>query len=164
MGDLVAVMQTGGHLAQIAAPSEILADPASEFVARFVGADRGLKRLALVRVRELRLRPAVTATRGDDAAAVHTRAVAARTRDVLLVDERNRPLGWLDERRIGATGTVDARDPEPAAPLLDTHTTLRDALSMLLEAGVQTGIVVEDAGSVQGLLTIDMIMDRIQAG
>jgi osmoprotectant transport system ATP-binding protein len=47
MGDLVAVMQTGGTLAQFAPPEEILAAPASDFVARFVGADRGLKRLSL---------------------------------------------------------------------------------------------------------------------
>ena len=47
MGDLVAVMQVGGILAQFGPPAEILAAPADEFVARFVGADRGLKRLSL---------------------------------------------------------------------------------------------------------------------
>ena len=55
MGDLVAVMQVGGHLAQFGPPAEILAEPASEFVARFVGADRGLKRLSLTRVGDLEL-------------------------------------------------------------------------------------------------------------
>ena len=50
MGDLVAVMQVGGMLAQFGPPEEILANPASDFVARFVGADRGLKRLSLTRV------------------------------------------------------------------------------------------------------------------
>src|SRR4051812_37743439 len=74
MGDLVAVLQTGGHLAQFGTPDEILANPASEFVARFVGADRGLKRLALVRVRDLELRPAPTARAGDDVAAARERA------------------------------------------------------------------------------------------
>jgi len=47
MGDLVAVLETGGRLAQFGTPEDILANPASEFVARFVGVDRGLKRLAL---------------------------------------------------------------------------------------------------------------------
>ena len=58
MGDLVAVMQVGGVLAQFGTPAEILANPASEFVARFVGADRGLKRLSLTRVADLELDPA----------------------------------------------------------------------------------------------------------
>src|SRR5436190_15430069 len=58
MGDLVAVFQAGGQLEQFAPPAEILANPASEFVARFVGADRGLKRLALNRVSDLELQKA----------------------------------------------------------------------------------------------------------
>jgi osmoprotectant transport system ATP-binding protein len=39
MGTRVAVMQRGGHLAQYAPPTELLANPASDFVSRFVGAD-----------------------------------------------------------------------------------------------------------------------------
>jgi osmoprotectant transport system ATP-binding protein len=58
MGDLVAVMEEGGHLAQFGPPDQILAHPASDFVARFVGADRGLKRLSLVTIGDLDLAPA----------------------------------------------------------------------------------------------------------
>src|SRR3954453_1144350 len=68
MGDMVVVMQTGGHVAQVGTPAEILANPASEFVARFVGADRGLKRLSLFRVSDVALGQAPTAHVGDDAA------------------------------------------------------------------------------------------------
>jgi osmoprotectant transport system ATP-binding protein len=50
MGDVVAVLAAGGVVAQFGPPAEILARPASDFVARFVGTDRGLKRLALFRV------------------------------------------------------------------------------------------------------------------
>ncbi len=53
MGDWVAVMQEGGKLAQYARPADLLAQPASEFVARFVGSDRVLKRLALLLVSDL---------------------------------------------------------------------------------------------------------------
>src|SRR5450759_3305073 len=55
MGDLVAVMQVGGHLEQFAPPAELLAPPAWGFWADFVAADRGLKRLALTRVSDLAL-------------------------------------------------------------------------------------------------------------
>jgi osmoprotectant transport system ATP-binding protein len=160
MGDLVAVMQTGGHLAQYAAPSAILANPASEFVARFVGADRGLKRLSLVRVGDLELRPATTARPGDDAVTVRSRAAADTFPYVLLVDDGNRPIGWLDDRRIPASGAVAEDHAEPESPIFDRHTTLKDALSMLLEAGVQAGIVVDGAGAVEGLVTVDMILAR----
>ena len=58
MGDLVAVLEVGGVLAQFGPPDEILGKPASDFVARFVGADRGLKRLSLAQVSDLKLEPA----------------------------------------------------------------------------------------------------------
>jgi osmoprotectant transport system ATP-binding protein len=47
LGDRIAIMREGGRLAQYDTPDAILAGPADDFVARFVGADRGLKRLAL---------------------------------------------------------------------------------------------------------------------
>ncbi|HZE04259.1 MAG TPA: ABC transporter ATP-binding protein [Solirubrobacteraceae bacterium] len=53
MGDKVAVLREGGRLAQYASPEELLAAPADEFVASFIGADRGLKRLNLHRLDEL---------------------------------------------------------------------------------------------------------------
>jgi osmoprotectant transport system ATP-binding protein len=57
MGDRIAVLRTGGELAQFATPADLLMHPADEFVEQFVGSDRALKRLALTRVRELELRP-----------------------------------------------------------------------------------------------------------
>jgi osmoprotectant transport system ATP-binding protein len=55
MGDRIAILRQGGILAQYDTPEAILARPADEFVARFVGADRGLKRLALRRLSEIEL-------------------------------------------------------------------------------------------------------------
>ena len=46
LGDKVAVFAVGGKLAQYAAPEEILRAPANEFVASFVGRDRGFRHLA----------------------------------------------------------------------------------------------------------------------
>jgi osmoprotectant transport system ATP-binding protein len=57
MGDRVAILREGGVLAQYDTPEGILARPADEFVARFVGEDRGLKRLALRRVDDVELLP-----------------------------------------------------------------------------------------------------------
>jgi len=55
MGDRIAILAEGGVLAQYDTPREILTHPANEFVAQFVGADRGLKRLALTTLAELKL-------------------------------------------------------------------------------------------------------------
>jgi osmoprotectant transport system ATP-binding protein len=57
MGDRICILRQGGVLAQYDTPEAILAAPADEFVAQFVGADRGLKRLALRRLDEVSLMP-----------------------------------------------------------------------------------------------------------
>src|SRR5206468_3399157 len=57
MGDRIAILREGGVLAQYDTPAAILSHPADEFVSRFVGADRALKRLALKKLDELELRP-----------------------------------------------------------------------------------------------------------
>jgi osmoprotectant transport system ATP-binding protein len=159
MGDLVAVMQAGGRLAQFAPPAEILASPASDFVARFVGADRGLKRLSLTRVEALDLLPAVTASPGDDAAEAARRARADPFPYLLLVDAERRPLGWIGQDDIPARGTLSEELASEMSPLLDPRTTLKDALARLIEAEVQAGIVVDRAGRTMGLLTAEMIFD-----
>jgi osmoprotectant transport system ATP-binding protein len=55
MGDRIAILREGGVLAQYDTPREILINPADEFVAQFVGADRGIKRLSLTTLQELKL-------------------------------------------------------------------------------------------------------------
>jgi len=52
MADRIAIFHYG-RLVQFAAPDEMLAHPADAFVASFVGSDRTLKRLRLIRVREV---------------------------------------------------------------------------------------------------------------
>ena len=46
LGTMVAVLRTGGQLAQFAPPAELLSDPADDFVEDFLGADRGIRRLS----------------------------------------------------------------------------------------------------------------------
>jgi osmoprotectant transport system ATP-binding protein len=162
MGDLVAVLQVGGHLAQFGPPDEILANPASEFVARFVGADRGLKRLSLSRVGDIELRPVVTARPGDDASDARRRAQADPFRYLLLVDKNDKPIGWIDDKALPPSGVIDESLAISMSPLLDRRTTLKDALSMLLDADVQAGIVVDRRGAVLGLLTVDVIAERMR--
>ena len=52
MADRIAIFRAG-RLLQFATPDTVLAHPADEFVANFVGRDRTLKRLRLIRVREV---------------------------------------------------------------------------------------------------------------
>ncbi len=57
MGDRVAVFAAGGRLAQYDVPARILGQPADEFVAEFVGASRGLRRLSVTPISREDLEP-----------------------------------------------------------------------------------------------------------
>jgi len=164
LGDLVAVFQTGGILAQFGTPLDILAAPATEFVARFVGQDRGLKRLSLLRVSDVPLQPAVTARPGDSSGDARRRALDDPQRYLLMIDASNRPLGWVANGDIPAEGVLTEAMANPVSPTVNKRTTLKDALSMMLDADVQTGIVVDRNGAVQGLLTVDAIAEKMRAG
>ena len=151
-------------VAQFGTPAEILANPASEFVARFVGADRGLKRLALSRVADLELvQPAIAAV-GDDAATARARAHAAPFGYLLLVDATRQPIGWIPEDAIPTTGRLDDSHANPVSPSVNKRTTLKDALSMMLDADVQAAIVVDRTGAVQGIMTVERVIQMMREG
>ena len=163
MGDLVAVMQAGGHLAQFGPPEEILAAPADDFVARFVGADRGLKRLSLSRVGALELRSAATAHPGGDAAEARRRIDDALPY-LLLIDRDRRPIGWIAREDVPSSGALTEAMATPMSPLFNRRATLKDALSLLLDSDVQTGIVVDRRGAMLGIVTADMIAEEMRGG
>jgi osmoprotectant transport system ATP-binding protein len=89
MGDRIAILREGGVLAQYATPDEILAHPADDFVARFVGADRALKRLALSRVGDLELLE--SSTLAPDSPTL-TPETSLRDALSLILSEDGRPL------------------------------------------------------------------------
>jgi osmoprotectant transport system ATP-binding protein len=94
MGDKIAIMREGGELVQYDTPDHILAEPASEFVAQFVGADRGLKRLALTTLADVELEPgSADAVRGGSE--LSTTSTLREALSQMMTDSM-RPLPVLD--------------------------------------------------------------------
>jgi len=162
MGDRIAVMKKGGELAQYATPTELLMEPADEFVEDFVGADRALKRLALIRVKDVDLWKAPVARAGEPSAPVRAAVESAEVRHAVLVDDDNRPLGWLSARDLGHE-TVPARPDSAAVPMLDGDTTLRDGLANLLAGGPQYAVVTDGRGRLDGILSVEIISDFLSS-
>jgi osmoprotectant transport system ATP-binding protein len=158
MGDRIAVMREGGRVEQYATPAELLMAPANEFVEDFVGADRALKRLALMRVADINLWEAPLAYVGQATGEVRAK-LAAPDVEVpypLLVDAERRPLGWLSERDLGGE-TVPARADSPLGPLLERDDVMRDALADLLQGESQYAAVVDHRGRIAGVLSVEII-------
>jgi osmoprotectant transport system ATP-binding protein len=106
LGDRIAVMSQGGKVEQFAPPAELLGAPATPFVADFVGADRGLKRLAVtgIELADLEQPPVVHV---DDALADARAAMErAGARWAVVLDDRQHLHGWLSAERATGSGTV----------------------------------------------------------
>jgi len=163
MADRIAILQRGGILAQYDTPDQILKHPASEFVERFVGADRGLKRLSLARVADLALQEPLLVHVGEAFADVRARMERGGAHFALLVDGSERPIGWLSRASLERDGAVSEADATPGSALLEPQSTLRDALSAMLGSSVQLGVVVDERDAVLGVISVDAISDVIRA-
>ncbi len=160
LGDRIAVMREGGRVEQYATPAELLMAPATEFVEDFVGADRALKRLALMRVSDINLWEAPLAYVGQATAEVRAKLESP---DVevpypLLVDNERRPLGWLSERDLAAD-VVPEQPDSPLGPVLELDDVMRDALADLLQAQTQYAPVVDRGGRIAGVLSVEIISE-----
>jgi osmoprotectant transport system ATP-binding protein len=162
MGDKIAILKEGGHLAQYASPSELLMYPADKFVEDFVGSDRALKRLALQRVKDIDLWKAATVRVGEDTTAARAKLTDADLPYLLLVDDRGRPKGWLSERALAGERVLDDLRSS-ADPIVELDDILRDALSDLLAADTRYGPVVDEAGAVRGILSIEAVGHALAA-
>ncbi len=105
MGDRIAILREGGMLAQYDTPEAICARPADDFVAQFVGADRGIKRLSLTALAEVELL-------ADDPRSAQARRVPSSysLKDALsiLLTDAGRPLAVIEATPSGAP-TGDGR-------------------------------------------------------
>jgi osmoprotectant transport system ATP-binding protein len=151
LGDRIAVLSKGGALEQYDTPAEILGRPATPFVADFVGADRGVRRLAVVEVEigDLARPPVVSPTATMD----EVRRVAddSEAKTAVVVDDTGRLAGWVS-LQPEADGTVGAH-MEKFAAQVPLGTSLRAALGEMLQHDVRWLPVVDDDERYLGVLT-----------
>ena len=131
MGDRIAMLKEGGHLAQYATPAELLMAPADAFVEDFVGADRALKRLALLRVADIDLWEAPLAHVGQATSEVRAKLEGAEVPHA-LVDRLRAPaarlaLGRRPRPRDGPGQARHQPPPDPRPRRRDARCALRPA-------------------------------------
>ncbi|MFG1870056.1 ABC transporter ATP-binding protein [Micromonospora arborensis] len=107
LGDRIAVLSEGGHLEQYDTPAALLGAPATPFVREFVGADRGIRRLAVTPLDRESLEPVPGDAVADlptvalDGSAYDALAVLLTSgRDQLVVTDAGRPVGALSRQRL----------------------------------------------------------------
>jgi osmoprotectant transport system ATP-binding protein len=132
--------------------------PANDFVEDFVGADRALKRLSLLRVKDIDLWKAPLARVGEPTAKARAAIAEADLPHPLLIDDDGRPIGWLSDRDL-ALETVPAKPDTAPEPIIELDDVLRNALSRLLQSESLYGPVVDEHGRVAGVLSVAIVSD-----
>jgi osmoprotectant transport system ATP-binding protein len=160
LADRIAILNIGGVLEQVGPPDELLRSPVSEFVADFMGDDRGIKRLSLLTVDDVKLRPGpvVVSTATPDEA----RATMADNRvDWVGVRDGERLLGWVADSDLDGDPTVADAPVKPFHSLVGGDTTLKAALDLIVTSQNRVAVVVDDEQRYRGMLTVDDLSEGI---
>ncbi|WP_347354243.1 ABC transporter ATP-binding protein [Intrasporangium sp.] len=157
LGDQVAVLQVRGELAQLAPPATLLAEPADEFVADFVGKDRGYRTLSF-RSAPYPVAEEPTVPVGASTDLVRRTAVGGWA---LVTDDERRPLGWVDPDKVD--GTVSTRSLHRGGTVASVTGTLREALDAALSSPSGRGVIVDDTGALLGTVQAREVVDAITA-
>lgn len=163
MGTLICILQVGGVVEQFDTPANILATPANEFVADFVGADRGLKRLNLVRVGDV-MKSDVRVGRHNETAEDLIKKMRQGDFDsILILDDENHLVGYATLE--GAQRRSGQRAGDFAHPIVATteeEATMKDAFSEMLSCGVSYLPVLDEDDAFAGIVTASSAQSLIE--
>jgi len=160
LGDAVAVFGVGGALQQYDSPSRLLSNPANDFVAEFIGADRGYRLLQFFSASTLDLRPVPTVTEDEIDG-----LMLAPDEWRLVTTDQGTPFGWIDadgvERHSEGGALYDSLTA--GGSLFHPDGTLRSALDAALSSPSGIGVAVDGGGVVVGGTAADDVVDAMES-
>jgi osmoprotectant transport system ATP-binding protein len=160
MADRIAILNRGGVIEQYASPEEILRSPANDFVRQFVGAERGLKRLALIRVADIDVEdgPVVAPNASTDEARAEMEKFGY---DWAAVVDSGDLKGWVGAADLAGQQSVGALDPKKFSAYVTATSSLRQALDSIVTSQTQVAVVVDEYDRYRGILTLEQISKEI---
>ncbi|MCF7889909.1 betaine/proline/choline family ABC transporter ATP-binding protein [Candidatus Bipolaricaulota bacterium] len=160
MGTKIALLKVG-ELVQYSSPAELLARPKNQFVRDFVGTDRTLKSMRLMRAKDA-MKPSPKTVRLDSEVSVIQKKMKENEVDYLIVtDGSNRFRGWIRAQDLeGDVGSVDEVLSKDVGSV-SRETALSDALSVMLEEDVANIPVLGKDNKLEGILTFNDLQEVI---
>jgi osmoprotectant transport system ATP-binding protein len=157
VADRVAILGRGGALQQYAAPAEILRSPANTFVEDFLGSDRGIKRLSLIRVQEIELEDGPVVDRTGTGAEARA-AMGRHGVDWFGIVSGGDLLGWAWHDEVA--DRISDVIPRPFMVRLRGTDTLRDALDIAITGHTRVAPVF-DGDRYLGMISVEAISRRV---
>ena len=165
LADRIALMNVGGVVEQLATPDELMRSPANEFVERFVGDDRGLRRLALNTVGNLPFHQGPIVDHTAQLPEVE-RVLAIESSDWLGITKGEQFAGWVTADEVRSTmaesGTLDDLELRPPVAHVEPSNTLRAAMELIMVSNSSVA-VIDDDGRFGGVVTLEDIRRSLAA-
>lgn len=165
MGTVICILDVGGVLQQFDTPASILSNPANTMVSDFVGTDRGLKQLSLVRVGEL-MRTDIAVAQHNELASEAVETMRQRNIDsILIVDDQHKLVGFVSLEVAQTKSNKKVGDV--ASPIITTteeEATMKDAFSEMLSFGVGYMPVTGEKKKLLGIITAGDAQRLIESG
>jgi osmoprotectant transport system ATP-binding protein len=159
LGDRIAVLGQQSKVLQYDTPQAILANPADDTVAGFVGSGASLRQLSLVRVKDVELRSHPAVHRNDSLESVRNVLANSEYDWVVVLDDRDRPVNWVRQSHLRhATTLADAFEP---LDVISAQSTLEDALEAILAEQHASAVVSGPGSKYAGVVTLDTLIDTI---
>ncbi|GGJ22074.1 proline/glycine betaine ABC transporter ATP-binding protein [Streptomyces brasiliensis] len=161
LGTMVAVMRTGGKLAQFAPPAELLSAPADDFVEDFLGTDRGIRRLSFFPSGALKLESGPVVPVDADAKKLAARG-SADVPYLLVTDLDGKPLGWGAPQDLTAGEIAVGQLLPYGRPFVHGKDSLRAALDGAVLSPTGWSVGVDGTGRVVGVVSQAVIAEAIR--
>ena len=161
IGDRIAVLGPGSSVLQFDTPEAILAHPADDTVAGFIGDDAALKTLTLRTVGDVALGEAPTARESEAPHAFAGRLRASPDEWGVVLDDAGRPVRWVRGDRVETMPDLRSGG-QPVGGHVTVDSTLQEALDGLLSTASATTVVVDSAGAYRGTISIDDLVDELR--
>ncbi|MFI6460321.1 ABC transporter ATP-binding protein [Streptomyces sp. NPDC050538] len=162
LGTMVAVLRTGGKLAQFAPPAELLSDPADAFVEDFLGADRGIRRLSFFSSAGLDLKTSPIVAVDSTAEQIAERTTPG-VPYLLVTDLDGKPLGWSEPGALTAGRIDPAQLLAHGRPFEAGKDSLRAALDGAVLSPTGWAVGVDGTGRVVGVVSQGAVGEAIRS-
>ncbi|MQQ07767.1 betaine/proline/choline family ABC transporter ATP-binding protein [Epibacterium sp. SM1979] len=152
MADKIAIFRDG-KLEQYSSPDDLLARPANDFIASFLGSDRTLKRLSLLSVSDVMLGDQIRVTAQDDVSRARDMMREAGHKNIVMVGPQGRARGFVHLNDIADVQGRVEEHYQALPTVVNVHDDLRTAVSRMFRHDTTWLACVDDDGFFKGFIT-----------
>ena len=160
IGDKIAIFQEG-RLIQYDTPEIILTRPKNKYIADFVGADRALKVLGLLRAEEAMNKKPKNVLQGSTDTQEALKFLEEKGFQSAIILQHSKPIGYVTPKLLKYENTEVKNIVEPYPVFVGMYDTLRNAMSYMLMHDMRTLCVIDDNGNFVGTISLNNIQGCI---